>query len=115
MDDPNDPDQDPEIHTPRPTSPMIKLCRSLEQKRKQQLRTPINESPSSSSSPENECPESTTTSSHTTITRHPEPEEVVSSQTNKDHHHHRVRHVRIQVNGQWGYYSGPKIIIEREQ
>jgi hypothetical protein len=88
LDDPNDPDHKPEIHTPRPRSPMVKLCWSLEQKR-QILET----------SPEEECPASNSNS-------HPE---AVSQK--KD----RVRHVRIRVNGQWGYYSGPKIIEETEQ
>jgi hypothetical protein len=88
FDDPNDPDQDPEIHTPLPRSPMVRLCRLLEQKQRQIL---LNKE-ERSTSPEEECPD---------------PEAVSQKNTNKAD---RVRHVRMQVNGQWGYYSGPKII-----
>jgi hypothetical protein len=64
----------------------------LEQKRQQVKKE------ETSSSPEEECPD---------------PEAAVVSQNaiNKD----RVRHVRIQVNGQWGYYSGPKISVDDDQ
>jgi hypothetical protein len=103
LDDPNDPDHEPEIHTPRPRSTMVKISRSLEQKR-QIIRETSSSSSSSSSLPEEECPESTGSS-----TSHPG--EAAVSQKKKD----RVRHVSIQVNGQWGYYSGPKIIIEEAE